>query len=110
MGRALQIGYEDTWRWRMTGGDGAVADHRAWWTGLVSNVAYAPRIPRATANGVAVDEAPMVDLVQAIGKASTATSRSVLAGTTSDWMALLFVLLSLALLAEIASRRLRGVS
>ena len=33
-GRALQFGYEDTWRWRMGGSEGAVRDHRVWWTGL----------------------------------------------------------------------------
>lgn len=31
-GRVVQHGYADTWRWRMSGGDRSVADHRAWWT------------------------------------------------------------------------------
>ncbi|MEO7683865.1 MAG: hypothetical protein ABIU86_07990, partial [Gemmatimonadaceae bacterium] len=38
-GRALQIGYDETWRWRMGGGANALRDHRSWWTGLVSSVA-----------------------------------------------------------------------
>ena len=110
IGRSVQIGYQDTWRWRMTGSDAAVQDHRDWWTGLVSDVAYAPRIPRPAAVGVAVDEAPMIGLVAAIGKKATVTPRSTFSDTVPDWMALLFVILSLALLAEIASRRLRGAS
>jgi hypothetical protein len=106
-GRSLQLGYEDTWRWRMGGGDGAVRDHRLWWTGLVSSVAYAPRAPRA-ATIPQTDEAPMAGLVAAIGPRAPTTAVSTLAGGPSDWAALLFVLLTLALVGEIASRRLRG--
>ena len=106
-GRALQLGYEDTWRWRMGGGDGAVRDHRLWWTGLVSSVAYAPRVPRATAT-TATDEAPTVGLVAAIGPGTSASAMSNLPGKPSDWIAWLFGLLALALFGEVASRRLRG--
>src|SRR5207248_4874175 len=56
-GRILQLGYEDTWRWRMGGSDGAVRDHRMWWSGLLSSVAYAPRAPRFTETQQ--DEAPL---------------------------------------------------
>jgi hypothetical protein len=108
-GRSLQLGYEDTWRWRMGGGDGAVRDHRIWWTGLVSSVAYAPRVPRA-ATSTPTDEAPMVGLVAAIGPATSMAAMSNLAGSPSDWAAWLFVLLTLALVGEVASRRLRGAS
>jgi len=106
-GRSLQLGYEDTWRWRMGGGDAAVQDHRRWWTGLVSSVAYAPRVPLATTT-TPTDEAPMAGLVAAIGPRVPTTGMSRLAGSPSDWTALLFVLLTLALVSEVASRRLRG--
>ena len=106
-GRALQVGYEDTWRWRMGGGEGAVRDHRVWWTGLVSNVAYAPRVPRA-ATSAPTDEAPMVGLVAAIGPSVPTRAMSSLGGNPSDWTTWLFVLLALGLVGEVASRRLRG--
>jgi hypothetical protein len=108
-GRLLQLGYEDTWRWRMGGGDGAVRDHRIWWTGLVSSVAYAPRVPRATVTA-APDEAPMIGLVAAIGPNARAGVVSKLSGTPSDWMAWLFMLLAFGLLGEVMSRRLRGAA
>jgi hypothetical protein len=106
-GRVLQSGYEDTWRWRMAGAESSVRDHRRWWTELVSNVAYAPRVAlRGGADGG--DEAPLADLVSALGPPS---ARADMAGgglNRSHWMAWLFVLLSLALIVETASRRLRG--
>ena len=108
-GRALQLGYEDTWRWRMDGGEQSVRDHREWWTGLVSNVAYAPRVPRVTTT-TSTDEAPLVGLVDAIGPATPVGGMSNLTGRASDWIAWLFVLLALALVGEVASRRLRGSS
>jgi hypothetical protein len=41
-GRVIQVGYDDSWRWRMAGGQGSDAAHRVWWSRLVSSVAYAP--------------------------------------------------------------------
>jgi hypothetical protein len=106
-GRALQFGYDDTWRWRMGGSEGAIRDHRLWWSGLVSSVAYAPRVLRAVAAN-AVDEAPTASLVAAIGPRVEASEGANLTKASQPWMVWLFILLSLALLAEVASRRLRG--
>jgi hypothetical protein len=108
-GRSLQLGYQDTWRWRMNGGEGAVRDHRVWWTGLVSSVAYASRVPRATVSA-STDEAPMIGLVAVIGPGTSPGTILKLTGKSVDWMMWLFVLLALGLVAEIASRRLRGAS
>jgi len=108
-GRALQLGYEETWRWRMGGGEGAVRDHRLWWTGLVSSAAYAPGVPRATTTA-STDGAPMLHLVAAIGPRTPPRAMSSLSEKPSDWMAWLFVLLTLALMGEAASRRLRGAA
>jgi hypothetical protein len=108
-GRVLQLGYEDTWRWRMSGGDGGVRDHRLWWTRLVSSVAYAPRIPRATST-LSTDEAPMIGLVAAIGAGRSPGSMLNLPGQSPDWLAWLFGILALGLLGEVASRRLRGAA
>lgn len=108
-GRAIQVGYEDTWRWRMGGGDEAVRDHRIWWTGLVSNVAYAPRVQLASAAS-STDEAPMIGLVAAIGPSAPRGAGSNLSATGSDWIVWLSVLLALGLTGELASRRLRGAA
>ncbi|MEA2763549.1 MAG: hypothetical protein QOD47_2833 [Gemmatimonadaceae bacterium] len=106
-GRSLQLGYEDTWRWRMGGGDGAVRDHRVWWTGLVSSVAYAPHMPRS-ATMTPTDEAPLAGLVAAIGSNASTVRTSSLADNTSGSAAWLFVLLAIALVGEVLSRRVRG--
>jgi hypothetical protein len=108
-GRALQLGYEDTWRWRMGGGDEAVRDHRIWWTGLVSNVAYAPAVQRR-ASTTLTDETPTSGLVAAIGPGVPARSMASLSSKPFNWNAWLFVLLALGLTGEVASRRLRGIS
>jgi hypothetical protein len=105
-GRVLQEGYVDTWRWRMGGGDDSPAQHRAWWTKAVATVAYAPHYPREVAT--VSNPAPVAGLVESLGPPSTATGQSLAnaAGSISLW--LLFAILSISLLAEWASRRLRG--
>ena len=108
-GRAIQLGYEDTWRWRMGGGEGAIRDHRQWWARLVSSVAYAPRIGSTTAT-MLTDEAPVIGLVTAIGSATPQEATSRLPGNASDRMAWLFLVLTLGFIGEVASRRLRGAS
>jgi hypothetical protein len=108
-GRVLQIGYEDTWRWRMAGGDQAVRDHRVWWTHLVSSVAYSPRISATTA-ATLTDEAPMIGLVDALGRSASEAAMASRAATRSTWIVLLFLLMAIALVGEIASRRLRGTA
>jgi hypothetical protein len=106
-GRVLQFGYEDTWRWRMGGGPSAVRDHRTWWTSLVSSVAYAPRIQRSNVIS-AGSSAPVADLVNAIGPAVPDQTVANRGQNRSHWMTWLFAIMSLALIGEIASRRLRG--
>jgi hypothetical protein len=106
-GRVMQVGYDETWRWRMGGGDEAAAAHREWWSRLVAAVAYAPLVPRASAAST-VDEMPLASLVDALGPASPLDAK--LAPRRDDsrvtWM--LFALVVASLLAEWTSRRLRG--
>jgi hypothetical protein len=105
-GRVVQLGYDETWRWRLAGGTNALEAHRAWWSALVSSVAYraTARLPR---DGVG-DAAPLAALVHRIGPAS-ADAPVVPARTLwSPSPALLFTLVSLLLVAELASRRMRG--
>jgi hypothetical protein len=108
-GRVLQSGYEDTWRLRTGGGDESVRDHRQLWTGLVSRVAYAPRAPRP-ATTAHEDQAPMIGLVAALGSNALSRPTKNLSGGESGPMVFLFALLALALIGEVASRRLRGAS
>lgn len=106
VGRVVQLGYDESWRWRLAGGAGAVDAHRNWWSGLVSSVAYRAALPVSRA--ARDDDAPLARLVDALGPSSPR------AGDVLDrtpWVpspALLFALLSVLLLAELASRRLRG--
>jgi hypothetical protein len=106
-GRVIQVGYDETWRWRMRGGDGAALAHREWWSRLVAAVAYAPLVPRASAPS-ALDETPLASLIDALGPAAPLDSR--LEPRTNDaritWT--LFALVVASLLAEWTSRRLRG--
>lgn len=104
-GRVVEIGYVDLWRWRMEGGEGAPEAHRAWLARLVAGVAHTGR---AQIEAPAADAAPLATLIQQLGPPAAAE----LPGPI-DWFALwsrwVFVLICLALLAEWASRRLRGL-
>lgn len=104
-GRVIQTGYLDTWRWRMSGGESAPADHRAWWTRAVSSVAYAPSVSHSS---LPSDPAPVAAIVEALGPPSTASSATLASTNRSISLWLLFAILSSSLLGEWASRRLRG--
>jgi hypothetical protein len=105
-GRLLTVGYQDTWRWRMSGAGDAVEAHRTWWADLVGAVAHVGRIPRAP-SGASVDEAPFAHLVDRLGPASPASApafvRHIPRGVIFGLMAGLVVL-------GWASRRLRGAA
>ncbi|MDB4881759.1 MAG: NmrA-like family [Gemmatimonadetes bacterium] len=110
-GRVLQIGYADTWRWRMSGGETSVADHRAWWTRAVSSVAYTARDAQhdgLISDDDAANSAPLATLVEALGAPSARPSAAVGPASGTDLRRWLFALLMFCLLAEWASRRLRG--
>ncbi len=103
-GRAISVGYADTWRWRMTGPDGAVEQHRRWWSQLV--VAANPSSGSTVLSG----DAPLAQLVDAVGP--RAGPLADLRGSDDDrsrghspWWGLVALAL---LVAEWASRRLRG--
>ena len=107
-GRVVQVGYDDSWRWRLAGEDEPVVAHRAWWARVVAAAAYAPAIALPVAATV---PAPYASLVSALG----APSGSVVAGQVDDlagipWSAILFGAALVALLAEWAMRRIRGAA
>lgn len=106
-GRVIQIGYLDTWRWRMAGlDDDAVESYRLWWAALASGVAYAPRFDRAVTDEA--EPTPRATLIEAIG--APAPAELELASILDDprLLPLLFGLLVGLLFLEWMSRRLRG--
>ena len=106
-GRVIQVGYLDTWRWRMAGlDDDAVEGHRLWWAALASGVAYAPRFEQVVTGGV--EPTPLATLIGTIG--TPAPAELELASILDDprLLPLLFGILAGLLLIEWMSRRLRG--
>ncbi|MFL5582975.1 MAG: hypothetical protein ACJ8AO_21620 [Gemmatimonadaceae bacterium] len=105
-GRVAQVGYADTWRWRMSGGDGGAAAHRRWWSALVASVAYLPTVAAAPAD--ASDAAPLAAMVGALGEPTASPPRSTGRAPLEPPRTLLFASVVTLLLAEWLSRRLRG--
>jgi hypothetical protein len=103
-GRALTFGYHDTWRWRMSGGDGAAGAHRDWWADLVSLVARTGRVP--VPNDVLTDEAPRAALAARLGPQAEGPAN--VPGRRWPGDPLLFGVALAALFSEWLSRRLRG--
>lgn len=110
-GRLIQLGYAETWRWRMEGEGRPVEEHRAFWSGLVGQVAAATWTPRSDlseASARASSTLPLTELVDALGPAQPAVDGARTARVTLPaWLGLVILL---ALLAEWASRRARGAA
>ncbi len=115
-GRIVQMGYDDTWRWRMEGEGRAMEEHRAFWSRTVGLAAAATAISRrpivdgvAAPRDVALDDpAPRASMFHALG-APTVDAPSGPRGPKElpRWLGALILLL---LLAEWASRRGRGAA
>ena len=103
LGRVLAVGYDESWRWRMLGGNSGLAAHRAWWSGAVGSVSPDRATP-VTSSGSA---APVAALVSALGPASAA-SATVAREPRNSLPMILLVVLTAMLLAETGSRRFRG--
>lgn len=102
-GRVIAIGYDESWRWRMLGGDAGPAQHSAWWSQLAGQVSPDRDLLRSGA-----DAAPLAALVQALGPSAVATGAAADAPVRERLPLLLLLLLVVAALAETASRRFRG--
>ena len=101
-GRVVQVGYDDSWRWRMAGASGSEAAHRAWWSRVVSSVAYAPAM---RAEDQKTFDAPVASLFGRLGPPRPAPVAS--SGNVDPRILLAIILL--LLLVEWTSRRLRGL-
>lgn len=111
-GRVLQVGWDQSWEWRMLGGDDAVEAHRDWWRGLLQRVAYAPDVRVDSLierwQPLPGNAAPTADLVARLGPAREPAELPASAAPLTPPSPWWFVLASAALLAEWWSRRLRG--
>ncbi|MDQ3083029.1 MAG: hypothetical protein M3R07_12555 [Gemmatimonadota bacterium] len=106
-GRVLQQGYMETWRWRMSGGDESMGDHRDFWTRAVGSVAYAPRVAVVATDSL--DSAPIAGLVDALGPSAPVSGPSLASAASSISLSWLAALAVLSLLGEWASRRFGGL-
>jgi hypothetical protein len=114
-GRVVQVGYDDTWRWRMTGANESEDAHRAWWSRVVASVAYLPDAatrtspsPRDMDSSAAIaDGAPLARMVDRLGPPRGRIAAD--SGVTWFDQRTLIVWIMLLLLAEWASRRMRGL-
>jgi len=105
-GRVIQVGYDDSWRWRMAGATGSENAHREWWSRIVSAVAYVPEPVRGVATA-SLASAPLALLVDRVGPSrSSAPSGIGREPVDRRWILALIMIL---LIAEWASRRLRGL-
>jgi hypothetical protein len=105
-GRVVQVGYDDSWRWRMAGAPGSERAHREWWSRLVASVAYVPPSPPRIGNDIE-NTAPLARLVDRIGPAQPA--HNVKADRPPIDRRVLLALIIGLLIIEWGSRRLRGL-
>jgi hypothetical protein len=104
LGRVVETGALDFWRWRMGGDERGADGHRAWLARLVAGVAHTARRPLEV---VASDPAPLATLVDHLGPPLAAGSPFPVPDIDPQ-LPLVFAVLSAALLFEWLSRRLRS--
>lgn len=105
-GRVLQVGYDDSWRWRMAGAPGSDVAYRDWWSRAVGAVAYLPS-SRIGIGATQAASAPLAHLVERLGPARPIATDKTPRPPIDPRM--LLALIMILLLAEWASRRLRGL-
>ena len=107
VGRVIASGYDETWRSRMRRTPEAPAEHREWWTALVSAVALAPSVDVRGSGG---DAAPVAALTAALGSQSRMGAEPAGARSLVPPVWMLFGTLLASLLGEVVSRRYRGLA
>ena len=107
-GRVLQVGYVDTWRWRMGGMESDPArGYQLWWSNMVSSIIDAPR--NALPVSGTVEPTPMASLVATLGPSETEQAPQANPLDDPRLLPILFGIMMGAFLLEWASRRLRGI-
>jgi hypothetical protein len=104
-GRVLQVGYDDSWRWRMAGAQGSERAHREWWSRIVNAVAYVPTSPRPATIGS--ESAPRARLIDRLGPPQTEPAWRGSRNPLDE--RILLAAIMILLIAEWGSRRLRGL-
>lgn len=105
-GRVVQIGYDDSWRWRMAGGPGSEVAYRDWWSRVIASVAYLPgSLPRGAVTQSA--SAPLAHLTERLGPARPVSADRLPSAPIDQ--RILLGLIMIFLLMEWSSRRLRGL-
>ena len=114
-GRVVESAYDGMWEWRMAGPDGSLDAHRKWWSELVSAAAFAPEQLNGVA-GAPVEQyndapgrgAPYADTKASLGNSIALPVNAARTSGSRNWEVPLVLMAMLCLLAEWASRRLRG--
>lgn len=106
LGRVMAVGYDESWRWRMLGGESGLAAHRRWWSSAVGAVAPERDLTEASQG----DGAPLASLIDALGPSTSVSGAKPSTAPSNPLPLAILVVLVAALLAETASRRFRGVS
>lgn len=103
-GRVAAVGYDQTWRWRMAGGENSVAEHSAWWSRIVASIA----MRSASLTNANTGSAPLASLYDRLGPPVNAPRAVAGAAASAALSHFLGALLLGALLAEWVLRRKRG--
>jgi hypothetical protein len=104
-GRVAGVGYDQTWRWRMAGGDNGLVEHREWWSRVVASVAARPAL---VGTGVTTSAAPLASLYDVLGPPAP-EARALPVALSPGLLANVLGLMCLAaLLTEWLLRRSRG--
>jgi hypothetical protein len=109
LGRVIQIGYDESWRWRMQGGDAGPEGHRRWWSAVVAATARRNAARRAS-SGESGGAAPRAALTAAFGPSSPLSAGDRRAPGRHGPDPWLLIASAGLLLAEWTSRRLRGAA
>jgi hypothetical protein len=104
-GRVVQLGYDETWRWRLAGTGDAPTAHRDYWSSVISAAAYRATVP-ITSEAHDADDAPLASLYADLGAPTAPNAATVHVAAGLRWW--MFAVLALLLLVEWTSRRLRG--
>ena len=69
-GRVVQVGYENSWLWRMAGDDQSPVEHRRWWSGIIASVVSLRtpmRSPALDAEHDTLSAAPLAMMARDVG-------------------------------------------